>query len=130
MDVPLNRNPNFRKGEYVDRKELQTLPPEERDQILNTQVDLSLITDALNMSAHALHGIINAELVEEVTSEDLNDAETSLPKATEALSRIKERLDHSREDRYRKALEQIKGVSSRMGWYTEVYAITREALKN
>lgn len=31
--------------------------------------------------------------------------------------------------RFRDALERIKCVSSRMGWYTEVDVITREALK-
>jgi len=40
-----------------------------------------------------------------------------------------ERLQDER-DRYRSALERIKQVSFRMGWYTEVAAITREALKN
>ena len=87
----------------MDREAIRQLPPEERDRLLSIQVDFSLIADALNMSAHALHGIIEAETVEEVTPEDMNDAETSLPLATEALARLREEFD-----RHEKFLEDAK----------------------
>ena len=87
----------------MGREAIRQLPPEERDRLLSIQVDFSLIADALNMSAHALHGIIEAETVEEVTQEDMNDAETSLPLATEALARLREEFD-----RHEKYLEDAK----------------------
>ena len=79
----------------MDPSEIRALPIEERDRILGIQVDFSLIADALNMCAHAIHGIIEAETVAEVTPEDLNDAEVSLPRATEALARLKDEFERS-----------------------------------
>lgn len=79
----------------MDLAEIRSMPVEERDRILGIQVDFSLIADALNMCAHALHGIIEAETVEEVAPEDMNAAETSLPIATEALGRLREEFERS-----------------------------------
>ena len=87
----------------MDLEEIRSLPPEERERILEIQVDFSLVTDALNMCAYALHGIIEAETVAEVTPEDMNDAETALPKATEALARLREEFE-----RHDKHLEAAK----------------------
>ena len=87
----------------MDLDTLRSLPPEERERILEIQVDFSLVTDALNMCAYALHGIIEAETVAEVTPEDMNDAETALPKATEALARLREEFE-----RHDKHLEAAK----------------------
>ena len=87
----------------MNRDTIRSLPPEERDRILEIQVDFSCLADALNMCAHVLHGIIEAETVEEVTPEDMNDAETSLPKATEALARLRDEFE-----RHEKYLEDAK----------------------
>ena len=77
----------------MDRESIRQLPPEERDRLLSIQADFSLIAVALNMSAHALHGIVEAETVEEVTAEDMNDAEASLPLAAGALARLRKEFD-------------------------------------
>jgi SpoVK/Ycf46/Vps4 family AAA+-type ATPase len=82
----------------MDLDTLRALPPEERERILEIQVDFSLLADALNMCASVLHGITEAETVAEVTPEDMNDAEASLPKATEALARLREEFE--RHDKY------------------------------
>lgn len=87
----------------MNRDTIRSLPPEERDRILEIQVDFSCLADALNMCAHVIHGIIEAETVEEVTPEDMNDAETSLPKATEALARLRDEFE-----RHEKYLEDAK----------------------
>ena len=87
----------------LDIDTLRSLPREERERILEIQVDFSSVADALNMCASVLHGIIEAETVEEVTPEDMNDAETSLPLATEALARLREEFD-----RHEKYLEAAK----------------------
>lgn len=79
----------------MDLEEIRALPIEERDRILGIQVDFSILTDALNMCAHALHGIIEADTVAEVAPEDLNDAEACLPQATEALARLRDEFERS-----------------------------------
>ena len=87
----------------MDLEEIRALPIEERDRILGIQVDFSILTDALNMCAHALHGIIEADTVAEVAPEDLNDAEACLPQATEALARLRDEFE-----RHDKHLEAAK----------------------
>ena len=91
----------------MDLAEIRALPIEERDRILEIQVDFSRIADALNMCANVLHGIIEAETVAEISPDDMNDAETSLPIATEALGRL--RAEFERSEKYLKSAARAFG---------------------
>ena len=115
----------------MDIEAIRQLPPEERERLLSIQVDFSLISDALNMSAHALHGIIEAETVEEVTPEDMNDAETSLPLATEALARLREEFD--RHEKYLKSAtmaltDRVYGLEAKVKFAKDALELARPIL--
>ena len=82
----------------------------------------------LNERLGALHDSVCQTRGHECEEVDALYAKLESWKKEEEIWREREMDIVAERDRYKDALMRVKGVSSRMGWYTEVDGIVREAL--